>query len=143
MTPTSATLAISASPEEVWDVVADLEAYTEWDSGVIEIDGTATPGGTVRMRMDVAPERMVRMTVTDVDEPERLELSGGLPLKLFTAYRTFEIEPTRKGSRITVTESFGGLLKAFIRTPPNLQASFDLYCTGLQKEVARRARHEP
>lgn len=133
----SSSLAISASPEEVWDVVTDFEAYPEWDSGVIEIEGEATEGGYVRMRTDLTPERMVRMRVA---EPDRLVLVGGLPLKLFRAERTFEIEPTRKGCRITVTEEISGVLRPFVRVPPNVEASFVLYCSGLQKEVARHRR---
>ena len=136
----SASLTISAPPHEVWEVVTDFARYPEWDSGVLEIEGSANPGGIVRMRSELSADRMVRMRVTEVEEPHRLVLVGGLPLKLFRAERVFDIEPTKKGSRLTVTETAGGLLRPFVRVPPNVEASFMAYCFGLQKEVKRRRR---
>lgn len=140
MSTTSATLAISASPEEIWDVVTDFETYPEWESGMLEMEGEAVVGEAVRFRADIEPERMVRMTIDELDEPNRIVLSGGLPLGLFRATRTIEIVPERRGSRVTISESVGGLMRAFVRSPPTLEPSFELYCTGLQREVKRRAR---
>ena len=51
-----------------------------------------------------------------------------------------EIVPERRGSRVTISESVGGLMRAFVRSPPTLKPSFELYCTGLQREAKRRAR---
>ena len=137
---TTASLTISASPDAVWAVVTDLESYPDWKSGISEAEGTAEVGNSFRFRADIAPERMVAMKVAELDAPHRMVLTGGLPLGLFKAMRSYEIEPTGKGCRVTVTESFKGLMKAFVRSPPTLQPSFELYCAGLQKEVKRRSR---
>jgi len=137
---TTASLSMTFSPEEIWDVMTDLESYSDWKSGISEAEGTAKVGNSFRFRADIAPERMVAMKVAELDAPNRMVLTGGLPLGLFKAIRTYEIDATSKGSRVTVTESFSGLMKAFVRSPPTLLPSFELYCSGLQKEVKRRNR---
>ena len=137
MSTTSAALTINASAEAIWDVVTDFDTWTEWDSGMSFMEQV---GDKIRFRADVAPERVVRMTIATTDEPNRLVLTGGLPLGLFRATRTIEIEPSGKGCRVTISESIGGLIRAFVRSPPTLEPSFQLWCSGLQREVKRRSR---
>lgn len=137
MSTTSAALTINASAEDIWDVVIDFDAWTEWDSGMSFMEQV---DDKVRFRADVAPERVVRMKIATTDEPHRLVLTGGLPLGLFRATRTIAIEPSGKGCRVTISESIGGLIRAFVRSPPTLEPSFQLWCSGLQREVKRRSR---
>ena len=35
-----ATATIAAAPEAVWKVLLDGQSYTQWDSGVIRLEGT-------------------------------------------------------------------------------------------------------
>lgn len=137
MSTTSAALTINATAEAIWDVVADFDTWTEWDSGMSFMEQA---DGAVRFRADIAPERVVRMKIGTTDEPHLLVLTGGLPLGLFRATRTIEIEPSGKGCRVTISESVGGLIRAFVRSPPTLEPSFQLWCSGLQREVKRRSR---
>ncbi|MEM8707939.1 MAG: SRPBCC family protein [Actinomycetota bacterium] len=137
MSTTSAGLNLNASAEEIWDVVTDFESWPDWDSGMSFMQQV---DDTVRFRADIAPERVVRMKITIADEPHRLVLTGGLPLGLFRARRIITIEPQGKACRVTIAEEVGGLMRAFVRSPPTLEPSFELWCSGLLREVKRRGR---
>ena len=40
---------IKATPEAVWEVLTDAGAYSDWDSGVVRVEGTIAPGEKVKV----------------------------------------------------------------------------------------------
>lgn len=39
---------IDAPAERVWDVLLNGGGYPEWDSGVVQVDGTIVDGGRIK-----------------------------------------------------------------------------------------------
>lgn len=105
---------IGATPEAVWDALADPMELAAWfgADGIIDL----RPGGAVRFRWPDGTER--RGLVIELDPPRRLvfrwrELrasSAGLSAAEARVV-TFTLEPERsdprEGTRVTVTESDG------------------------------------
>ena len=69
----SSEVEIAASPEALWDVIADFESWPEWSPHVrsLEIDGPVEPG--TRFRWKVGPT--ITSTLREVERPERIAWS--------------------------------------------------------------------
>ncbi|QHC65984.1 SRPBCC domain-containing protein [Rathayibacter oskolensis] len=102
------TVDISATPDEVWEVLSDFSAYGEW-SNFSRIDGSPELGTTLRMRM---PGFWFSSTVTAVDEGRELQWSAKLlSAGLFLGEHSFLLSVTDEGTtRVHNTETFSGAL---------------------------------
>ncbi|QPV63488.1 SRPBCC domain-containing protein [Halosimplex litoreum] len=104
---------IDASPETVWSVLTDFDAYDDWNPRT-RITGRAEAGE----RLVVAPgpdaEGMptFRPRVLRADEPTELRWLGHLYVRgLFDGEHVFAIEELDDGrTRFTQSERFGGVL---------------------------------
>ena len=128
---------ISATPEEVWPVLAAVDAWPSWDSGVVGVRGTAALGRKVTVESAAAPGNKFPVKVTAFDAPRVLELTGGLPFGLFRGARTFTLTPAKGGSTLFVMreEYSGPLLERMWKSIPDLQASFQQFADGLKQRV--------
>jgi uncharacterized protein YndB with AHSA1/START domain len=130
------TASIAAAPEEVWPVLVDGAGWPSWDSGVVAVEGTIAPGGTLRIRTEAAPGRVFPVRVTAFEPPTRLEFTGGMPLGLFRGVRTYRLTPEGAGTLFRVREEYTGPLLGLIwRSMPDLQPSFDRFARGLAARV--------
>ncbi len=129
---------IDASPEAVWRVLTDYAAYTEWDSGVLQLDGSATKGSKVALTAAVSPKRPFKLTVAELDPPKggaggRMVWTSGMPLGLFSGARTFTLTPDGDGTQFRTREEFEGVLLNLIwKKMPDLQPSFDQFVNGMK-----------
>jgi uncharacterized protein YndB with AHSA1/START domain len=84
---------IAASPERVWAVLTDGEAYREWNPEILGVEGRIALGAriTARVRLGDGAVRAVPQRVVALDPPRRMEWVGGLPLGLFVGRRTFTV----------------------------------------------------
>jgi uncharacterized protein YndB with AHSA1/START domain len=130
------TATITATPDEVWRVLVDGRTWPSWDSGVTAVEGAIAPGGTVRIRTEVAPGRAFPVRVTAFEAPSRLEFTGGMPLGLFRGVRTYTLTPDGAGTVFRMREEYTGpLLGPIWRSMPDLQPSFDRFAAGLKRRV--------
>lgn len=109
---------ISASPEAVWDVLTDLDRYSDWNPFVVSSQGTVAVGKRLTNRMQNPGGRAmtIKPTVTAADPGETFEWLGHLGLPgLFDARHRFELETTTNGTRLVHSEHFKGLLVRFMR----------------------------
>ena len=138
MNPFEAATTIEASPEEVWAVLADSEAWSRWDSGVDGVTGVLAPREQVTIRSAVAPGRAFPVRVTRFEPGECLELTGGLPLGLFRGVRTYRLRREGSATGFTMREVYSGPLSGlFGRSIPDLQPSFEQFVRGLKQRVER------
>ena len=106
------------TPEEVWDVLADLPAYAEWNPFMRKIQGEPKAGAKLEVRMEPEGERAMtfRPTVLTAEPGRELKWLGHLLVPgIFDGEHHWLIEETGPGRvRFTQSERFGGILVPFL-----------------------------
>ena len=132
-------------PAEVWAVLADFDAYVDWNPLNVWAQGSARTGGRVAMRFidPGRPGATIRqiVTVTDAQPEQRLEWLGRIPL-LFTGRHYFELQPAPGGTRLTHGEQLSGLVPALwskARTETQ-RAAYDRMNHALADRLAELAK---
>jgi uncharacterized protein YndB with AHSA1/START domain len=128
---------IEATPSEVWAVLTDSAAWPNWDSGVVAVEGSIQPGEKLTIRSQVAPERGFPVKVTELDEPQAMTFTGGMPLGLFKGVRRYTLTPNGNGStHFTMREEYTGAMLGLIwKSIPDLSGSFTQFAEGLKRQV--------
>ena len=135
---------IEASPEEILDVIADVESAPEWSSQhqgaeVLDRDANGRPG-KVRLKlktMGISDEQVVQYSWTDPGASWTLLESSQLKTQIATYTLTPEGDTTRVRFEITVDPAVpipGFVLKR--ATKGGLEAATD----GLRKQVLKRKK---
>jgi hypothetical protein len=75
-----ATATIAAAPEVVWKIPLDGSSCTQWDSGVVGLEGTIALGERLKATSEVNPGRAFPVRVTEVAAPRSMRWSGGMLL---------------------------------------------------------------
>lgn len=104
------TIDIAASPQRVWDVLADVERWPDWTKSMTRVTlldpGPLTIG--VRARVEQPKLRPAILQVTVWDPPRLFIWENRLPgLRAIAAHR---VEPHGAGARATLSVDFRGLL---------------------------------
>jgi uncharacterized protein YndB with AHSA1/START domain len=112
--PATATgeLVIAASPEVVWDVISDIEAWPSWNPDVktATLDGPLAVGSVFRWRAGGAS---LTSTLRVVDPPRELSWSGrAMGIR---AIHIFRFEPSDGGTLGRSEESWAGLVPTLFR----------------------------
>jgi hypothetical protein len=129
-------MTIDAAPEAVWAVLVDGSRWTDWDSGVVRLNGTIARGERLAVVSSANPARAFPVTVTAFEPGRRMVWSGGMPLGLFRGVRTFTLTPEGGGTRLDVREEYSGpMLPLIWRSMPDLQPSFDQFTRGIKARV--------
>jgi hypothetical protein len=129
---------IAAEPDAVWAILTDAPCYSEWDSGVVRLEGTIAPGAKLKVTSEVNPKRAYPVKVTRFEPGRAMAWSGGIPLGLMTGVRTFSLAPQAGGTRFTLREELSGpMLPLIWRSMPDMQPSFDKFAVGLKQRAER------
>lgn len=105
-------LDIPATPERVWDVLTDFEAYGEWNPyQTIEGHAELYAGLKIRTRASEtgSDPRAARAIVWKMRAPEKLELLSGRPF-LDSSKRFFHLAPHDGGTRLRHGIVFSGVV---------------------------------
>jgi hypothetical protein len=109
---------VHATPQRVWQVLTDLDAYPDWNPFITRASGSARVGERLTNRMQPVGGRAVtlRPTVLEADPGRRLRWLGRLLVPgVFDAEHTFTIESLGDGQvRLVQHERFRGLLVPFL-----------------------------
>jgi hypothetical protein len=126
------TTRIEAPAERVWETLLDTALWHSFDPAIERVDGAPIPGGT--MTVHTTRGRAFPMKVTTLVPPQRMVLTGGMPLGLFKGERTYALSPNPDGSvQFSMREAFTGLLAPLIgRSIPDMQPSFDAFAANLR-----------
>ena len=112
MPKVSVTTDAAASPEQVWQVLADTSRVPEWNTmheGFTgEVPATLTEGAAYKQKVKLMgmPAEMAWKVTTAV-QPERLEQAGDGPMGVKSKNR-FLLEPAEGGTQITYDMEFSG-----------------------------------
>ena len=104
---------IAASPQEVWAVLSDFEAYENWNPFLTSIEGNMAVGETLRIHFasKAFGDMGIYPTVLTVKPDEEFRWKGILFVPgLFDGEHFFKLEPHKGGTRFVHGESFSGLL---------------------------------
>lgn len=106
-------IVINASPEQVWQVLTDLEHYSEWNPLLYRGSGSVKLGETVVVDAKTATKEMNFVCIVTKAEPFK-EFAWKFHVIhpfLFRGMHEFRIEPINEISvRFIDTETFQGLL---------------------------------
>jgi|SRR5215211_547659 hypothetical protein len=104
---------VEASPERVWEVLADFAAYRQWNPFITQAAGQAVPGSRLELRMRLPGRRpmTIRPEVLEAEPGRRLRWLGRLLVPgLFDGEHRFTLEPAGSGRvRVVQQEEFRGL----------------------------------
>jgi hypothetical protein len=130
---------IEAEPDTIWSILTDARRYSEWDSGVVRVEGTIAPGEKIRVTSAVNARRAFPVKVTQFSPGQIMEWTGGMPMGLFKGVRTFRLTPQGDGvTRFSMREEYTGpLLPLVWRSMPDLGPSFQQFATGLKNRAER------
>ncbi len=108
---------INAEAPRVWDVIADLPGYADWNPFLVAGGGDVVASGRMRLRMQLGSRSMrFAPTVQEVDPGRRIRWLGrfGLP-GIFDGDHVLDVEPIGDGrARFTQREEFRGVLVPFM-----------------------------
>jgi hypothetical protein len=128
-----ATSTIAAPPETVWAILTDAPAYSDWESGVVRLEGNVAPGEKLKVTSEVNPKRGYPVKVTRFEPARAMAWTGGMPLGLMKGVRTFSLTPEGDSTRFHLREEFTGpMLPLIWRSMPDMQPSFEKFATGLK-----------
>ncbi len=130
----SAEININASPEDVWQILTDGDAYPQWDPGMDRIEGAFALGEKISFYTKLSPDRAFPVTITAFEPSQQMVLTGGMPAGLFKSERTHTLASEGNGgTKFTTREIFSGpLLPLFGRSIPDLTENFEAFANGLK-----------
>jgi hypothetical protein len=133
---------IEATPDRVWAILTDFEAYPEWNPFIRSIEGDATPGAKLAAR--IAPPGGRAMTF----KPTVLEATPGRALRwlghllaprIFDGEHSLRIEPLDDSRvRFVQSERFSGVLvPLFGKTLEKTERGFVAMNEALKRRAER------
>ncbi|MFY0686777.1 MAG: SRPBCC domain-containing protein [Cyclobacteriaceae bacterium] len=108
---------IDATPEQVWDVLIDLQHWQDWNPFIVSSEGKAEEGRKIKNTMVNGDKRMVfKPKVLTVDKYKEFKWQGHLLIPgLFDGMHKFEIQQTAGGKvRVVQSEQFKGILTGMV-----------------------------
>ncbi|MGI8791952.1 MAG: SRPBCC family protein [Acidimicrobiales bacterium] len=140
----SESIEIPATPEQVWAVLTDLDAYPRWNPFIVEASGVLEVGQKLRVRIKPPGRRASRFspTVTAIEEAVALEWHGSLGIKgIFDGTHRFELSPSEflpDGTTFIQREAFSGVLvRPLERMLRDTLAGFELMNRALLARVTK------
>ena len=132
---------IAATPEEVWSVLADLSAYSDWNPHLREVEGEFAEGAKLRVVIEEPSGKSMtfKPTVTRVVPQREFRWLGRLLLpRIFDGEHIFEITPSGDGTiRFVQRENFRGVLVPFLwgKLNTDTRTGFEAMNAALKKRV--------
>lgn len=132
---------IAATPDRVWAVLADLDAYPSWNPFVPAVlEGRAEAGSSLLFRirpLGALASATVRARIACVEPNVELAWEGELAGPLLTFRHGFRLVPLQGGrTYVDHHERFEGLLSpAMVAAIPLLRRSYRRWDTALRDRV--------
>lgn len=136
-----ASASIDAPASAVWAALTDADRFTEWDSGVVRVEGRIAPGEQIKVVSKINPNRTFPVKVTTFEPARLMRWTGGMPMGLFKGERTFTLESQgERSTRFHMREEFSGPLLPLIgRSIPDLGPTFQQFARDLKARAEASA----
>lgn len=101
---------INASPEKVWQVLTNTDAYPEWNPTMQLVKGNVKVGNkvTYKFSQDTDKSYEVPITVREIIPQKLLNQYGGTPLILTYDHR-YNLEPQGNTTKVIINEDYKGV----------------------------------
>jgi hypothetical protein len=109
---------IRATPEQVWETLADLERFQEWNPVIVKVEGAAAVGERIDFTMVVPGGGSSRHKprIIEAETARALVWEGTVGAAwLARAVHEFRLETAGGGTRLTHRETFTGLLVPLVK----------------------------
>ena len=131
---------IEATPERVWEILTDFDAYPEWNPFIQAIEGEAAPGSKLEVRIEPPGGRAMSFKPIVLEAAPRQELrwlGRVLVPGLFDGEHSLRIEPVDDSRvRFVQAERFTGVLvPLFGKSLAKTERGF----TAMNEALKRRA----
>ena len=131
---------IAASPERVWDILADFAAYPRWNPFIRHISGELEVGERLEVRLEPPDSRgmTLRPTVLSAEPNRQLQWLGHLLVPgLFDGEHTLATEPLDENRvRFVQHEVFKGVLVPLVaRSLANTLRGFEEMNRALKEQA--------
>ncbi|MDQ1307024.1 MAG: hypothetical protein QG671_2856 [Actinomycetota bacterium] len=134
---------IAATRETIWSILTDASAYADWNPTLSQVRGNFELGESVVFVPADGGGRGFKVKVVELEPESRLVCRGGMPFRLFTGSRTFQLGEAGDLVRFEMFEEFSGPLARLVSaTMPDQQPAFDAFATALRdaSELATKPR---
>ncbi|MBL0886796.1 SRPBCC family protein [Myceligenerans indicum] len=117
-TPYTVSAEIDAPPEDVWQIVADIEAWPEWTSSMTSVrivEGPNPPDAGTEVRIEQPGLPLAIWTVDDWDPPRMFAWTSAVPgMRTQAEHVVEDLGEGRSRVTLTITQvgSFAGVLGA-------------------------------
>lgn len=132
---------IDAPPDRVWQILADLSSYPDWNPFIIEASGELREGEKLVLRMQPPGGKAMnfRPTVLKADRGQELRWLGRLGFRgIFDGEHYFRLTPEGGGTRLDQGEEFTGLLPRFMgKVLSQTERGFEALNAALRKRAER------
>lgn len=130
------TAVIAANPAKIWRLLTNIEDQPRWNSTLTSMEGRAELGGTVKMQVPEAGERVFKVKVTAYEQDREMVWTDGNPV-MFQGVRTYRLTPNSDSTTtFEMGEVFSGLmLPLIVGKLPDFKPIFERYAADLKKEA--------
>ena len=139
----SAVTDIAATPQQVWAVLADLDAYRDWNPFIRSASGQLAVGSRLTLRMVPAQGRAMtfRPKVLAAEPGVLLRWIGRLVMPgIFDGTHQFALEDLGGQTRLAQSETFRGALVPFSgKSVTQTESDFRALNQALKQRVERAA----
>lgn len=139
---------IAASPEQVWQILADLASYPDWNPFVVWATGELFEGERLTVRLHPPDSRpvTVRPRLSSVVPGQELRWAASLgPRGLLDGDHTFRLQPLGRGTHFVQHERFTGALVPVLlpHRADRIQQGFEEMNAALRTRAERLAARDP
>ncbi|CAE6837221.1 hypothetical protein LMG22931_07088 [Paraburkholderia nemoris] len=108
----NADVLIDRPPADVWKVISDSAAYSDWNPFITRVDGDFREGATIRIVLGAGTDSMVFKPTVLVVRPEKdLCWRGSVWVRgVFDGTHCIRLTALANGTHLEQTETFSGLL---------------------------------
>jgi hypothetical protein len=128
---------ISASPDEIWQILIDAPLYPEWNPAVQKIEGVIAPDEKLEVTATANPKRTFTLRVTGFTAPKSMTWTTVMPLGTFKGVLTYSLDPAADGStKFVMQEVYSGWPSGpMTKRVPDLTESFEQFANGLKAKA--------
>lgn len=103
-------ITINATPEQVWNVLMDMDKYPEWNPTMQILEGEVNIDAKVKYQFTQDEHNISKIgaTVEQIIPNKLLNQKGGMPL-ILTFNHKYVIEPNGKQTKVIIHEKYRGI----------------------------------